>query len=927
VPRPAAGQEIIGRDAELDSISAFLSAIDGPRALILEGEAGIGKTTLWEAAVQRARDRSYLVIASRPGGAETRLSFAALSDLVEPVIADVLPDLPPPQRRALEVALLISDAGDIPVDPRAIAAGLAQVLRTLAAARPVIVALDDIQWLDEPSAGAIEFALRRVREQPVAVIAARRTGEGARIPLDLDRSFSNLRRIALGPLALGAIHHLVASRLATPLPRPTLIRLQSASGGNPFYALEIARALQRSGLEGSASGDHLPVPDHLQDLVRARLETLSSGTRKTLLSVALMTHPTVAVVREAAASPGDVDAGIEEAAATGIVALDGDAIRFTHPLLVEGVLSGATLASRQDAHRRLAGVVHDTEERARHLALAATGPDPVIAVVLDEAATVAAARGAPDAAAALLDLAAKATPADAAGKQADRQILAAAHRVVAGELEAARASLDPLVPTLVPGRQRARALLELATTREDDLPLQARYLEQAASDAGDDDGLLARIRTRQADCAGSRGRFPEGLAFARMALECGERSGDQRAIAMALSELAAGEQRAGRVTPGLLERAIEMESSLPDLPPGYRSARRARAIRHLCADRLDEARIDLLGAHRRALEQGDMFEETLILFHLSQVEYLSGDLAGAHRYAEEGYELTEQLAVPQTMNTLRCGRALVAACQGREEGRADAETALRSAEAIDDGLGRIRSRAVLGFIETSAGNAAAALDYLRPLPALTPTAAPGEFRFLANLVEALIAVREDGEAEALLVGFENGAGLSDTPWTRACSRRCRGLLLAEQKKLAEAIAMLESALVEHDGLPIPLERGRTLLALGQVQRRAKQKRTARESLQAALAIFEHLGAPVWAERASAELARVGGRSPSPVELTPTERKIAELVATGMSNHEVARVAYVSVSTVESNLSRAYSKLGVHSRTELAARLRGDVAAG
>jgi DNA-binding CsgD family transcriptional regulator len=603
-----------------------------------------------------------------------------------------------------------------------------------------------------------------------------------------------------------------------------------------------------------------------------------------------------------------------------VLEIDGGRVRFTHPLLGAASYEALSPSRRREVHRRLATVASDPEERSRHLAHGAEGPSEEIAEILDHAAKLASARGAPAAAATLADLAAGATPSNAQLERARRQVDGAEYRFVAGETATARSMLEPLIETLPAGRERARALLGLGIAHEDDLPLAASYLDRALADADGDDLLMATIHIRQADNAGMRGEFAAGRDYARAGLERAERAGHPESIAIALAELATDEQRSGLITPGLLDRAVEMQEVIRDLPPGYRSARRARAIRFLAADDLAAARADLEACYRRCLEQGDLFEESVVLMRLSQVECLAGDLPAAMRLAEQGVEVADDLGLQQTRNALGCARALVAAHLGQAGAGSEAAVALHSAEAIGDGLGQIRARAVLGFLELSGGNPRAAVEFLRPLPALTSIMSPSEFRFLADLIEALIAIGDDVGAETLLEPFEQGTGLRDTPWTRACSRRCRGLLRAAQGDLLGALAVLNDALVEHETLAMPFERARTLLALGRVQRRAKQKGAARATLAAALAIFERLSTPLWADKAHAELTRIGGRGPAGTGLTETESRIAALVGEGKSNKEIATALFVSVNTVEGHLSHAYAKLGVRSRGELVHRL-------
>jgi DNA-binding CsgD family transcriptional regulator len=895
---------LVGREDELAVVEEF--ALGDVRRLLIEGPAGIGKTALWAAALGVLASAGACGMVSRPGEAEASYSFAVLADLLVGISPERLEGLPPPQARALEVALLLREPEGERSYGRAVAAGFLSVLRLLAAEQPLVIAIDDVQWADEASAAALGYALRRLDGQPVRFLFSRRSGTLA--AHEYGRGFT---RIELGPLSLGAIQRLLRSRLSTAFPRPLVARIHAESGGNPFFALELGRAMLRRDLAERVDG-RLPVPAHLSELVRERLEILPETTRDALGFVAAL----------ADARPGVVEAAgiadhLEPAFRAGVVEIDGQRVRFTHPLLAGCAYSLLSASRRRDVHRQLAGLVLDPEERARHLALGSEGSSEQLAQTLDEAARLASARGAPAAAATLVDFAVQLAPPADPGARARRQIDAAAYRFVAGETAAARAALEPIVQTLPPGRERARALLHLGMTREDDLPAAAGYLERAAEEAEDDDMLLVSVRVRQADLAGMRGDFAGAAAYARAALESAEHSGDQRAIALALPELAHAEQRLGTVTPGLLERAVRLEDSLPDPPPGHRSARRARATYRLTAGLLDAARIDFESVRSRALDQGDEFEGTIVLAQLADLECLAGNLAAALQHAERGVETAEQLGLEQTLNTLRCQRALVASHLGREEeARADAQAALLSAESIADGLGEIRARAALGFLELSLGDMATAVERLRPLTELAPDASAGVFRYLPNLIEGLLALGETEEAGALLLRLE----VEDTPWTRACRMRCRGLLLAAGQDLEGAQAALTQALAAHEHLPMPLEHARTLLAAGQVHRRSRQKRAARESLRAALAICEQIGAPLWAEKARAELARISGRGPASGELTETERRIAELVAAGKSNKQVAAELFLSVHTVEDNLKRTYRKLGVRSRTELARRM-------
>ena len=246
--------EVVGREVELGALSAFLDrrgAVRGPIAIALEGEAGIGKSTLWRAAVEEARGRGWRVLSSRPAESERALAHAGLGDLFDGSLDEVLPELTAPRRRALEVALLIEDAPEGGVDQRALGVAVRSALEVLSE-DGLVIAIDDLQWLDVTSASALGFALRRLPEADISLLWTRRLGEpqqstAVEDALDGDR----VERIRVGPLSVGATHQVLHSLLSHGLSRPTLLRLHAVSGGNPFYALELARAL---GADGALPG-------------------------------------------------------------------------------------------------------------------------------------------------------------------------------------------------------------------------------------------------------------------------------------------------------------------------------------------------------------------------------------------------------------------------------------------------------------------------------------------------------------------------------------------------------------------------------------------------------------------------------------------------------------------------------------------------
>ncbi|MBI2238858.1 MAG: ATP-binding protein, partial [Actinobacteria bacterium] len=292
---PSHRTDIVGRGTELSRLRVFLDDIvRGPCVLMLEGEVGIGKTTLWRRGVELAGERGLRVMSSRPAPSEARLSFAGLADLLQDA-ADLVETLPPPQRNALEVALLLAEPAGAAPDAHAVSTAVLTVLRAAAAGGPVLVGLDDIEWLDTSTADALEFAIRRLEDEPLGLLLAARD-PGASLPLSLGRHVPDERvtRLPLAPLSADELRGLLRLRLDASLARPTLLRLHAMSGGNPFYALEIARAELRG--EARPTGAALPIPRTLrEDLVRDRLGTLSSQTREALLYASACARPTVEI--------------------------------------------------------------------------------------------------------------------------------------------------------------------------------------------------------------------------------------------------------------------------------------------------------------------------------------------------------------------------------------------------------------------------------------------------------------------------------------------------------------------------------------------------------------------------------------------------------------------------------------------------------
>jgi DNA-binding CsgD family transcriptional regulator/tetratricopeptide (TPR) repeat protein len=919
---------LVGREVEAAVLADFLAAGQStPQGLVLDGEAGIGKTTLFDATVTWAREQGYAVFWCRPAGAEAALSFAALADLLRPVLPEGLGRLPAPQRRALAAALLLEEVEGSAPEERAIAFAVFQLLGERGG-EPLLIAVDDVQWLDAASASVLAFALRRVAAAPAAILVARRSSGDEAPPLGLDRAFPSelLRRLRLGPLSVGATHRLLRERLGVSFPRPTLIQLHETSGGNPFYALELGRALEQSG-ERAGPGARLTVPTSLTGLVSARLAALPEDVREVLEPGALLSTPTVSIVEAVASDATTVRRRLGTAEGAAILELDAERVRFSHPLLATCVEAELDPRRRRSLQGRLAELVADPEQRARHLALAASGPSAEVADELEAASAIAALRGASVAAAELAELSVSLTPGDAGAEVLRRrQLLAADHHYASGDAERSREILEPLLEQLQAGSERAKVLRRLGEQSANDFERSERLLEQAFVEAESDPRLRAEIVMPRVLTVFLRHGPAAAVTLARGSAQVVEGSGDLVLLAMFLAELSFVELCAEGVTPGVLERALELEQQVGPLP-AQNTPTLVEGLRLMYADQHGPAREALQRAHAAAVARGDEPAQDNALLFLAELACRAGDWRQADEYAEEMLQAGQRWGLELQGGAALWIRGLVDAYLGRlDQARACAmEGVARSREDSDQAFLE-RNLALLGLIDLSTGDYPAAAEKLAPVVRRRQARGAGEpslypARELA--VEALVAVGDLDEARVQLGWLEEAGRRLTTPWPLAMGARCRGLLMAAEGDLEAALASCEQALETHERMPAPFERARTLLIYGTILRRIKRRKAAREAIGAALSIFEALPAPVWADNARAELARTGGRAPSGDGLTEGERRVAELVAAGKSNKETAATLFLSVHTVEDALKRIYRKLDVRSRTELSRRLGAD----
>jgi DNA-binding CsgD family transcriptional regulator len=913
--------EIVGRDAEVASVRAFVEgAAERLTALVLEGDAGVGKSTLWLAGVQHARAEGLQALVSRPAEAERGLAHVALGDLLEGLVDEVLPALPAPRRRALELALLRGDRGDEIVDARALAVATHTALELLADEGPMLVAIDDVQWLDEASARALAFALRRLRRASVLLLLTRRLGEGG-FTADVEEALGHDRvdHLRLGPLSMGALQRLLRTRLGTTFPRPLLVRLHEASGGNPFYAIELARALAEAPPVDPT--EPLPVPESLEGVARDRLAGLRPATRAALAVVAAGGRASPELLRSA----GVGDEALEPAFAARVLEARRGVVTFTHPLLASALYGDLTPRERKRAHGLLASLVDDPLARARHLALAASAPDAEVAAAVEDAAALAAGRAANVAAAELAAHAVRLTPPGDRDARHRRAVAAVRRHLFAGDAPRARADADRLLAEPLEPRERADALLAMSDVEETGALERAIALrKEALAAVGADRVLEASIHIWLAAAV----RVTEGLAAAEAhagaALRLAERVGDDGLRAGALTALSVLRFNAG--APGahdLARQAIEVAAATNR--PEQR-VRASFALAHvlLWSAQHDPARA-LLERLYGELSLRDEFATAEALWYLSLVELGAGRLALAAEHADRQREITRLYATDDQENPLALWVvARIAAHRGElERARSLAERSRTLA------AGQVQvvagQEGVLGLVSAWSGQPADAVEHFSVADELrygVGLRAPGTYWWRAEHVEALLELgRIDGAVE-LLATWEADATRLGHDGVLAQTTRCRGLVAAARGDVREGTAVLEEAVARHEAVGDPFGRARALLALGTLRRRGRQKRVAREAIEAAVEGFEAIGAAGWAGKARSELGRIGGRVREP-GLTAAERRVAALVAEGRTNREVAAALFLGERTVETHLSHVYAKLGVRSRAELARTYRPD----
>jgi len=911
--------ELTGRATEGRAVRALLSAAaSAPAVLVVEGDPGIGKTTLSRDAVRQARLAGYRVLECRPTSAESVLSFGALTDLLSGVDDAMLETLPAPQRAAVNAAVLRAVPTGVASDERAIGTGLATLLTHCAEHGPVLVAIDDAQWLDRPTRAAVTFALRRVRCIPLGVLICCRYGTsdvGELTEAIADPAWS--LTVTLRGLDDIDLFHLARDRLGVALQRPQLTRVCDVSAGNPFVAVELARALVAS---DKSSATDLPMPQSLQSLAAGKLVGLSPGARDAVLAVACTARPTLSLLAQLG-----LQQQLEEAESHGILELAGGRIKVTHPLLAAAALGLTSPPAVRSMHGLLSTLVSEPESVARHRALAVPEPDDVVAEALDAGVESAVARGAAIAALDLARLALERTV-DTNGAAAwERRVRLAERLQVSGSTLEAGQILDGLADGCPSGPVRARGwlLLTEVTYQTTSTDQAMRCARAALVDAVDDPVLSARAWLSLAALSSNAVDSAQHVVAARACLE--ESAVDDPVLLawVECEEVSARFHRGEGLDCSALDHALTLERS----GRVWTSGDQVAAIRPVLlkwSDHHSEALAGLEELRDKAKEEGNDGLLPYVGGHIPVVLLRMGRTGEAAAAAAE--HLADAEATGQESQRVQAlyNTAFVDAHLGHLDTAWKAAGQIAAwADREDDHWLQMSAAGVFGFVALCRNDVRAArtwFDRWADLCEGLGLVDPGISRHHGDHVEALLATGAAEEARARTDDLRGRALRAERVSSAAVAARCAALLASTAGDQDLAVQHLEESLRLHLLCPIPFEQARTLLTAGIVHRRAKRKREARAFLVEAVGTFSGLGAAGWTARAESELERVAGRPGPSLELTATEQRVAVLAASGLTNREVAEQAFISPKTVEANLARAYRKLGISSRAELGAKM-------
>ncbi len=898
---------IVGRDTEVNWLAGLLAeSATQSRVVTLEAPAGAGKSALLSAAIDAAAQAGVRVLRCQPNEVESHYPYAALGDLLSSVAS--FDELDPAPRRALESALLRStdplsgnDAGSF--DVRAVGLGCAAVWRRLADEGPLIIVIDDVHWLDAASADALAFSIRRVPTAGVLVVGARREDEpGPTLPGDV---------VSLAPLSEPTVMMLLSERAGEGprrLAGRELRRIIDAAGGNPLFAIELARHAARS---APTTDGYLSVPTSLEAVIGERFHRLAPSVLEALTAMAMLARPDLAAV----AALGLADA-ITEAEREGILHTGDGRVTFSHPLFATAALHRATPTVRRALHSRLATATTDPYEQLRHAAHASEQRNDSLASRLAQHASDLSDRGAREQAADFAVLAAKLSPLDDPARH-DRGVEAARLSFQRGEADLALQMLADLEGTSPSPGGRVRELLVRAAVEfsSGSSLIAQRHCVEALDECTTD---TERVEVHSILSRVAYDNFDECTRHATIAMELAQHCDVPNSVLSGVFVARAG----GAFSAGhgldreLFERAIELESDSNTYSPD--SAYSSFAVLLKIADEMDESRSMLLTVLHDNEDEGAL---PFALSHLPQLELWTGNWDAAEDYGQRHLDAALRTGQHDQATQARNNLALIDVHRGDVAGAAVLAEAVRTAgREIGDVWTERNGLGLLGMVALAEGDARRAVELLRRWHELAEQMAlrdPGYCRQQGDFVEALVATGALDEAAEYAAFMAANAERLDRPTLRAGASRALALVAAAQGDRDRAVGLAEEAVARYAATPLVVEHARSMLTLGQIHRRFKEKAAARVQLEAALAVFDRLGAERWAERTRQDLARIGLRTTHATALTETERRVARLAATGRTVRQVGDELFISPKTVEANLTRVYRKLGLSGRAELA----------
>jgi DNA-binding CsgD family transcriptional regulator/tetratricopeptide (TPR) repeat protein len=900
---------LVGRKSELATLHALVEGALGGKggALLITGEPGIGKTALLDDTVGRV-DGSLTTLRATGRESDADLPFAVLADLLRPAERE-LGELPGLQAKSLRRALALEEDGGRVADGLAVGVAVLGVLAALAGRRPVLIVVDDLQWVDESSRAAILFAARRISRFHVALLCAARKG-------GVPDEARDLAMLSLAGLRASEARELLVSSARVPLDRTVRQRLLEVSAGNPLGLVELPHALSDAQLQGDEPlGEPIPVNGGIERTFGARVARLPDNTKRALLLAAAAGSDADEVLATAFRSEGLAHADLLAAELDGLIAVVDGEVEFRHPLVRSVVYQSGSVESQRAAHRVLADVEEDPDRRAWHLSSAAVAPDEVAAAELDAAAGRALARGAPASAARAFEASAGLSD----GREAEGARLAraarAAHRAgdasSAGRFATAARALasDPITLAdllLVESDLRMRAGDLEGAHRE--LTVHAeRLVEIDRHRAATMLLLAAKLRVYRLEAAVAADEVERALEI----LPAGDHD-VVHLVALSMSRTVAGRD-------GARDAAFAAAVAAEKVPHGHAHTL-GIAWPLIWLEEYAAARSVTDRAIALQREAGFLLYLPQSLLPRAELEFRTGDWDAARSAATEALSLFEETNQPNEAASAAALLARIEAARGNaEECRLHAQRALASD--VEFGLRSSAARALgaLGLLALGSRRPEEAISPLETAERMAAFGAVGEPWLLLSppdLVEALARAGHVGRAREVLHDFEVRARGRVRVSARAAAARCAGIVDAEGR-WQDAF---EEALTLHDQLPTPFERARTELCYGERLRRARKRVEARARLRSALALFDALGAAPWSERARTELRASGEtarrRSTTVDALTTQELAVARLVVGGASNREAAAALFVSPKTIEFHLGNVYRKLDVRSRTEL-----------